>query len=106
MKMKKFTPFFIPDSHKRICESGLSGPVLAWRGQRHGRNGSDGDEMQALLTGNGSIAKAVLSENYTIRMLEGVRRSRSPQMDIPIMPLPDQEKRAIRYISCSRIRTI
>jgi hypothetical protein len=24
IKMKKLTPFFIPDSHKHICESGLS----------------------------------------------------------------------------------
>ncbi|MCX5805801.1 MAG: hypothetical protein NT010_07005 [Proteobacteria bacterium] len=82
MKMKKFAPFFIPGSHKRICESGLSG-------QRHGRNASDVDEMQALLT-----------EDYTLRMLEGARRSRSPQMDISIMPLTDQEKRTIRQISC------
>ncbi|MCX5806618.1 MAG: hypothetical protein NT010_11220 [Proteobacteria bacterium] len=41
MKIKKFTPFFITDSHKCICESGLSG-------QRHGSNVSDVDEMQAL----------------------------------------------------------
>jgi hypothetical protein len=25
MKMEKFAPFFIQDSHNRICESGLSG---------------------------------------------------------------------------------
>jgi hypothetical protein len=25
MKMEKFAAFFIPDSHKRLCESGLSG---------------------------------------------------------------------------------
>jgi hypothetical protein len=25
MKMEKFAPLFIPDSHKRICESGLNG---------------------------------------------------------------------------------
>jgi hypothetical protein len=41
MKWKILAPFFIPDSHKRICESGLSG-------HRHGRNVSDVDEMQAL----------------------------------------------------------
>jgi hypothetical protein len=77
MKLKKFAPFFIPDLHKRICESGLSG-------QRHGSNVSDVDEMQALLT-----------EDYTLRMSEGARRSRSPQMDIAIMPLTVQEKRTI-----------
>jgi len=38
MKMKKLTPLFIPDSHKRICESGLSG-------QRHIENDSDVDGL-------------------------------------------------------------
>ncbi|MCX5806082.1 MAG: hypothetical protein NT010_08455 [Proteobacteria bacterium] len=73
--MKKLTPFFIPDSHKRICESGLSG-------QRHGSNVSDVDEMQALQ------AVGVLNVRRRI-----ARRSRSPQMDIAIMPLTDQEKK-------------
>jgi hypothetical protein len=44
MKIKKLTPFFIPDSHNRICESGLSG-------QRHGSNVSDVDELLALQAG-------------------------------------------------------
>jgi hypothetical protein len=74
--MKKLTPFFIPDLHKRICKSGLSG-------QRHGRNASDVDEMQALQ------AADVLNVRRRI-----ARRSRSPQMSIPSMPLPDQVKKA------------
>jgi hypothetical protein len=47
MKMKKLTPLFIPDSHKRICESGLSV-------QRHIKNDSDVDglqELQAVIQG-------------------------------------------------------
>jgi hypothetical protein len=76
MKMKKLTPFFIPDSHKRICESGLSG-------QRHGSNVSDVDELLALQAGD------VLNVRRRI-----ARRSRSPQMDIAIMPLTDQVEKA------------
>jgi hypothetical protein len=38
MKMEKITPFFIPDSHKRICESGLSG-------QRHVGDFADVDGL-------------------------------------------------------------
>jgi hypothetical protein len=48
LKMNKFTPFFIPDSHKCLCESGLSGPVLALRGQRHVGDFADVDGLQAL----------------------------------------------------------
>jgi hypothetical protein len=83
--MKKLTPFFIQDSN-RICESWLSG-------QRHGRNAADVDEMRALL-----------AVDYTLRMSEGARRSRSPQMRIfarpcsqlklASMPLTVQDKRA------------
>jgi hypothetical protein len=54
LQMKTFY-FFIPDSHmhdRSLCESGLSGPVLAWRGRRHGRNVSDVDELQVLQTGS------------------------------------------------------
>jgi hypothetical protein len=39
--MKELAPFFIPDSHKRICESGLS---RYW----HGRSAADVDELLAL----------------------------------------------------------
>jgi hypothetical protein len=63
----------IPDSHKCICESGLSG-------RRHGRNGSDVDELLVLLT-----------ENNTLCILEGARRSRLPQMNISSMPSSVQE---------------
>jgi hypothetical protein len=41
MKMKKLTPLFIPDSHKRICESGLSG-------QRHVGDFADVDGLRDL----------------------------------------------------------
>ncbi len=41
MKMEKLTPFFIPDSHKCICESGLSG-------QRHIGNFADVDGLRDL----------------------------------------------------------
>jgi hypothetical protein len=114
MKMKKFTPFFIPDSHKRICESGLSGPVLAWRGRRHGskislqatssKNVSDADELLALLTGgrnymiNAPSAGNPRAANCHVggKRRRIARRSRAPQMSISIMPLTDQEK-TIKY---------
>jgi hypothetical protein len=48
--------------------------------------------MQALQPGNGLIAKSVLSENYTLCMLEGARSGRSPQMSISSMPSPVKEK--------------
>ncbi len=80
MKIKKLTPLFIPDSHKRICESGLSGQryidTVSLRG-KSSKNDSDVDGI--------------------------ARRSRPPQMDIFNMPLTDQEKRATR---CSRNKTI
>jgi hypothetical protein len=65
--------FFVPDSHKRIGEFGLSG-------RRHGRNVSDVDELQVLA-----------DRRRTERTSEGARRSRSPQMDISIMPLTSQK---------------
>jgi hypothetical protein len=64
LTMKKLNLFFIPDSHKRICESGLSG---LW----HIENGSDVDGLQALQ------AVSVLNVRWRI-----ARRSRAPQMDI------------------------
>jgi hypothetical protein len=70
----------IPDSHKCICESGLSG-------QRHGRNGLDVDEMQTL--------QAVDVLNVRRRI---ARRSISPQITIPIMPLADQVKKADKTV--------
>ncbi|OPY76664.1 MAG: hypothetical protein A4E63_00003 [Syntrophorhabdus sp. PtaU1.Bin050] len=70
-----FTHFFFPDSHNRRGESGLSG-------KRHGRNVSDVDEMRVLA-----------DRRRTERTLEGAWRSRSPQMDISIMPLTNQEKK-------------
>jgi hypothetical protein len=51
-------------------------------GQRHDSNVSDVDEMQALQ------AVGVLNVRWRI-----ARCSRSPQMDIAIMPLPDQVKK-------------
>ncbi len=75
MKTKKLIPFSIPDSHRRLCESGLSG-------QRHIKNGSDVDGLQAL--------QAVIVLNVRWRI---ARRSRPPQMDIFYMPLPDQVKK-------------
>jgi hypothetical protein len=39
MKIEKFAPFFIQDSHNRICESGLSG-------QRHVGDFVDVDGLQ------------------------------------------------------------
>ncbi len=92
MKMNKFTPFFIPDSHKRICESGLSGLVLAWRGQRHIENIADVDGMQELQ------AVIVLNVRWRIAM-----RSRPPQINIFDMTLTDQVKSRQNY---SRNRTI
>ena len=74
MKMDRLYPTFIPNSHKLLCEFGLNG-------QRHGRNSSDADELLALLAGS-----------YTLRMLKDARRSRSPQMRIPAMPLTDKEQ--------------
>ncbi|MCX5805823.1 MAG: hypothetical protein NT010_07125, partial [Proteobacteria bacterium] len=49
----------------------------------HGSNVSDVDELLALQAGD------VLNVRRRI-----ARRSRSPQMDIAIMPVTDQEKRA------------
>ncbi|OPY65956.1 MAG: formate dehydrogenase accessory protein [Syntrophorhabdus sp. PtaU1.Bin002] len=69
------TRFFLPDSHNRRGESGLSG-------RRHGGNASDVDELRVLA-----------GRRRTERTSEGARRSRSPQMGIPIMPLTGQEKR-------------
>ncbi len=86
MKMNKFTLFIIPDSHKRICESGLSG-------QRHIKNGSDVDGLQAL--------QAVIVLNVRWRI---AKRSRPPQMDIFNMPLTDQVKKADN--NCERNGTI
>jgi hypothetical protein len=83
--MNKFTPFFIPDSHKRICESGLSG-------QQHIENGSGVDGLQALQ------AVSVLNVRWRI-----ARRSRPPQMDIFNMLLRDQVK---SRQNCSRNKTI
>ncbi|MCX5806017.1 MAG: hypothetical protein NT010_08120 [Proteobacteria bacterium] len=61
MKIKKLTPFFIPDSHKCICESGLSG-------QRHGSNVSDVDEMQALqAVGVLNVRRRAQGETYRRR---------------------------------------
>jgi hypothetical protein len=75
LKTQKFTTFFIPNSHKRICEFGLSG-------QRHVGNGLDVDEMQALQAGD------VLNVRRKI-----ARRSISPQINISYMPLTDQENK-------------
>jgi hypothetical protein len=74
MQMNKLSPTFFPNSHKDICEFGLSG-------QQHGSNAADVDELLALLT-----------VSYTLCMLEVARRSRSPQMSIAIMLLTDQRK--------------
>jgi hypothetical protein len=49
----------------------------------HGRNVADVYELLALLTGS-----------YNLRMSEGARRSRSPQMSSSIMPMPVQETKA------------
>ncbi|OPX95079.1 MAG: hypothetical protein A4E58_02286 [Syntrophorhabdus sp. PtaB.Bin006] len=68
------TRFFLPDSHQWRGESGLSG-------RRHGRNVSDVDELRVLA-----------GRRRTERTSEGARRSRSPQMNISIMPLTGQEK--------------
>ncbi|OPX94545.1 MAG: hypothetical protein A4E58_02537 [Syntrophorhabdus sp. PtaB.Bin006] len=72
------TRFFLPDSHNRRGESGLSG-------RRHGRNVSDVDELQVLV-----------DRRRTERTSEGARRSRSRGthlwvMGISIMPLTDQK---------------
>ncbi|OPX95091.1 MAG: hypothetical protein A4E62_01174 [Syntrophorhabdus sp. PtaU1.Bin002] len=68
------TRFFLPDSHNRRGESGLSG-------KRHGRNGVDVDDMRVFA-----------DRRRTERTSEDARRSRSPQTDISIMPVPAQEK--------------
>ncbi|MCX5804925.1 MAG: hypothetical protein NT010_02485 [Proteobacteria bacterium] len=81
-------PFHFPDSHKRICESGLSG-------QRHVGDFADVDGLQyvsdfADVDGLEALQAAdVLNARRRI-----ARRSRPPQINIPDMPLPDQEKRA------------
>jgi len=74
LKMNKFTPFFIPDSHKHICESGLSG-------QRHFGNFADVDGLRDL--------QAVIVLNVRWRI---AKRSRTPQINISEMPLTDQVK--------------
>ncbi|OPY64558.1 MAG: hypothetical protein A4E63_03407 [Syntrophorhabdus sp. PtaU1.Bin050] len=66
--------FFLPDSRNRRGESGLSG-------RQHGRNGVDVDDMRVFA-----------DRRRTERTSEDARRSRSPQMDISIMPVPAQEK--------------
>jgi hypothetical protein len=86
MKMEKLTPLFIPVSHIRLCETGLSGPVLALRGQQHVGDFADVDGLGDLQAGD------VLTVRRRI-----ARRSRPPQIKIPDMPLTDQEKRAKRY---------
>ncbi|MCX5804989.1 MAG: hypothetical protein NT010_02805 [Proteobacteria bacterium] len=54
--MNKLSPTFFPNSHKDICEFGLSG-------QQHGSNTTDVDELLALLT-----------VSYTLCMLEVASR--------------------------------
>ncbi len=76
IKMEKFTPLFIPYSHKCICEYGLSG-------QRHFGNFADVDGLRDL--------QAVIVLNVRWRI---ARRSRPPQINISEMPLTDQEKKA------------
>jgi hypothetical protein len=57
MKMEKFAPFFIQDSHNRICESWLSG-------QRHGRDVSDSDGLRDLQAADrGYMVSTVLAGN-------------------------------------------
>ncbi len=73
LQKKILTRFFLPDSHQWRGESGLSG-------RRHGRNASDVDELRVLA-----------GRRRTERTSEGARRSRSPQMDISIMPLTGQK---------------
>ncbi|MCX5806188.1 MAG: hypothetical protein NT010_09015 [Proteobacteria bacterium] len=70
----KISVFLFPNSHKRVCEFGLSGLRLV-------RNDSDVDEMQALQTGG------VLNVRRRI-----ARRSRSPQISISSKPLTEQRK--------------
>lgn len=72
--MQKLTPFFIPDLHKQICKSGLSG-------QRHVGNFADVDGLRDLQ------AEDVLNVRRKI-----ARRSRPPQIKVSDMPLTDQEK--------------
>jgi len=85
LKMNKFTPFLIPDSHKRICESGLCG-------QRHFGNFADVDGLRDL--------QAVIVLNVRWRI---ARRSRPPQINISDMPLTGQVK---SRQNCSRSKTI
>jgi hypothetical protein len=68
-------PFFIPDSHKRMCESGLSG-------QRHDGNFADVDGLRDLK------AEDVLNVRRRI-----ASRSRPPQIKISVMPLSVQVKK-------------
>jgi len=75
MKNKKLTTFFIPNSHRRICEFGLSG-------QRHGGNFADVDGLRDLQ------AADVLNVRRRI-----ASRSRPPQIRISVMPLTDQENK-------------
>ncbi|OPX96563.1 MAG: hypothetical protein A4E58_01701 [Syntrophorhabdus sp. PtaB.Bin006] len=79
LQKKILTRFFLPDSHNRRGESGLSG-------RRHGGNASDVDELRVLA-----------DRRRTERTSEGARRSRSRGthlwvMGISIRPLTDREK--------------
>jgi hypothetical protein len=103
--MNIFTPFFIPDSHKRICESGLSGQrhfgTVLLRG-KSSKIFADVDGLQEL--------QAVIVLNVRWRI---ARRSRPPQINIfarlssqwnlTEMPLTDQVKSRQNY---SRNKTI
>jgi hypothetical protein len=64
MKMNKLYTTFLPNSHKGICEFGLSG-------QWHVENGSGLDGLQTL--------QAV---DYTLCMSKDARCSRAPKMTI------------------------
>ena len=72
MKINLLFTSFLPNSHRDVCEFGLSG-------QRHAGNGSDLDGLQALQAVN------VLNVRWKI-----ARRSRTPKMTIFHMPLSVQ----------------
>jgi hypothetical protein len=96
MKMNRLSPAFLPDSHKGICESGLSG-------QRHVENGSDLDGLQALQTvGVLNVRRRIARYSRAPKMTIFRHAADRPSEHIDKQLLTNQNKAAIqnRRLTC------